>query len=362
MAIRAGSVVLPLHNPLRVAEEWSVVDNLSGGRVGISVASGWHANDFVLAPVSADERRAAFERRKQTMLDHVDTLRRLWRGEPSRGVNALGAEVELSIHPRPVQPELPLWLTAAGNPETFELAGSLGMGLLTHLLTQSRDELRAKIEVYRNAWRDAGHEGSGHVTLMVHTFVDRDPQHALEVVRGPFTAYLESSLGLLRPIASSMGVDLDADDFDPDTLRLVLEHAFTRFAETGALFGSADSCLEKVEDLKELGVDEIGCLIDFGCPVDAVLASFEELGNLMRWSNPQRFPEAAADRSVAAQLRRHGVETLQCTPSLARLLAAEPAGRAALGGLERLLLGGEAVPEDLVAQLSTAGVRDFFDV
>ncbi|MCB1054936.1 MAG: LLM class flavin-dependent oxidoreductase, partial [Acidobacteria bacterium] len=97
VAIRAGSVVLPLHNPLRVAEEWSVVDNLSGGRVGISVASGWHANDFVLAPVSADERRAAFERRKQTMLDHVDILRRLWRGEPSRGVNALGAEVELSI-------------------------------------------------------------------------------------------------------------------------------------------------------------------------------------------------------------------------------------------------------------------------
>src|SRR5207248_7111708 len=37
--IRAGSVVLPLHDPLRVAEEWAVVDNLSAGRVGLSFAT-----------------------------------------------------------------------------------------------------------------------------------------------------------------------------------------------------------------------------------------------------------------------------------------------------------------------------------
>src|SRR4029453_9228783 len=50
--IRAGSVVLPLHHPLRVAEEWAVVDNLSNGRVGLAFASGWHADDFVLRPES----------------------------------------------------------------------------------------------------------------------------------------------------------------------------------------------------------------------------------------------------------------------------------------------------------------------
>src|SRR6266571_1241758 len=48
--IRAGSVVLPLHHPARVAEAWSIVDNLSHGRVGISFASGWQPNDFVLMP------------------------------------------------------------------------------------------------------------------------------------------------------------------------------------------------------------------------------------------------------------------------------------------------------------------------
>src|SRR6266516_270427 len=45
--IRGGSVVLPLQNPIRVAEEWSVVDNLSKGRVAVSFASGWQINDFV---------------------------------------------------------------------------------------------------------------------------------------------------------------------------------------------------------------------------------------------------------------------------------------------------------------------------
>jgi len=51
IAIRAGSVVLPLHDPIRVAEEWSIVDNLSGGRVGMAIASGWHVDDFVFAPI-----------------------------------------------------------------------------------------------------------------------------------------------------------------------------------------------------------------------------------------------------------------------------------------------------------------------
>src|SRR5437868_15224370 len=68
--IRAGSVVLPLHNPVRVAEEWSVIDNISKGRVGISVASGWHTDDFVLMPDSYADR-------KEVMLRQIETVRKL---------------------------------------------------------------------------------------------------------------------------------------------------------------------------------------------------------------------------------------------------------------------------------------------
>ena len=68
--LRAGSVVLPLHHPMRVAEEWSMVDNLSHGRAALSIASGWHFNDFSLAPEN-------FEQRHQIMRDNITTLKKL---------------------------------------------------------------------------------------------------------------------------------------------------------------------------------------------------------------------------------------------------------------------------------------------
>src|SRR3954452_12515722 len=72
--IRAGSVVAPLHHPLRIAEEWSVVDNISGGRVGLSFGSGWHAVDFALRPEAHADRR-------RLLTESLETVRSLWRGE-----------------------------------------------------------------------------------------------------------------------------------------------------------------------------------------------------------------------------------------------------------------------------------------
>src|SRR5690606_7925842 len=96
ISIRAGSVVAPLHHPLRIAEEWSVVDNISKGRVGISYASGWQANDFVLSPQSYDNRH-------QLMYEQIETVRRLWKGEKVAFKNPKGKEVETGIYPKPVQ-------------------------------------------------------------------------------------------------------------------------------------------------------------------------------------------------------------------------------------------------------------------
>ena len=93
--IRAGSVVLPLHDPVRVAEEWAVIDNLSGGRVGISFATGWHANDFVLAPEHYTDR-------KKVMIEKIETVRQLWRGEAVALYGPRGSEVEVRIYPQPI--------------------------------------------------------------------------------------------------------------------------------------------------------------------------------------------------------------------------------------------------------------------
>ncbi|HEY2737391.1 MAG TPA: MupA/Atu3671 family FMN-dependent luciferase-like monooxygenase, partial [Thermoanaerobaculia bacterium] len=347
VGVRAGSVVLPLHDPLRVAEEWSVVDNISGGRAGLSVASGWHADDFVLAPESYAERH-------REMLDGIATLRRLWRGEAVRRRGGAGNEVEVRIQPRPVQPELPIWITAAGNPETFRLAAEQGTHLLTHLLGQSVEDLGEKIALYRKTWRAAGHPGAGTVTVMLHTFVGEDLETVRETVREPFTAYLRSSAGLIRNLARSLGQEGDLERLSAADMDALLGHAFDRYWQSNALLGTVGSCRRMVERLQAVGADELACLIDFGVGRDAALAALDPLDTL------RREVEAAAaamqtmqmDVSLPAQIAAHGVTHLQCTPSLAGLVAAEPEALAAVGRLRKLLVGGEALPAPLAGRLA----------
>jgi natural product biosynthesis luciferase-like monooxygenase protein/non-ribosomal peptide synthase protein (TIGR01720 family) len=345
--IRAGSVVLPLHQPIRVAEEWAVVDNLSNGRVGLSVASGWHADDFVLAPDNYAERKAV-------MMEAIATVRALWRGERVTARGGSGQDVAVTIFPPPVQRDLPIWLTAAGNPETFQLAGASGANLLTHLLGQNLTELASKIALYRQAWREHGHgPGGGHVTLMLHTFVGEDLEQVRETVRRPFREYLRSSLDLIGNLARSMGQDINAASFSEADMDALLEYAFERYFSTSSLMGTPETCLEMIARLKEIGVDEVGCLIDFGVAPDLALKSLELL-NVVRERSQQLVAPTAVALPLPDELTRHQVSHLQCTPSLARMLAQEPETLAALRSLRMLLLGGEALPPDLAAQLKAA--------
>jgi natural product biosynthesis luciferase-like monooxygenase protein len=350
--IRAGSVVLPLHNPIRVAEEWSLVDNLSHGRVGISFASGWHVNDFVLAP-------AAYDERKEIMFRGIEQVRALWRGETVRVPDGAGQLVEVSILPQPVQRELPVWVTAAGNPETFQSAGEIGANLLTHLLGQTLEELTGKIATYRAARR--AHDGSaGHVTLMLHTYVGEDADEVRATVREPMKGYLRSSLGLLRGLAQGLGPEWgDLENLGEPEMEVLLDHAFERYFDTAGLMGTPETCQRIVEHLREIGVDEVACLIDFGIETDRALAALERLDEVRQRVNAVAVapvpglpaPEPEDQGTLADRIRRHGVTHLQCTPSMAGMLAADADALDALGSLHTLLLGGEALPPALVDRL-----------
>ena len=354
--IRAGSVVLPLHSPIRVAEEWALVDNLSRGRVGISFASGWQPNDFVFKPEQYADR-------KNLMFRDIQTVQALWKGEAVSFRGGDGRDVAVRTLPRPVQPELPVWITAAGSPDTFRIAGEAGANLLTHLLGQTVEELGKKIAVYREAWRAAGHGPRvGKVTVMLHTFVGTDVDVVREIVRKPMCDYLRSSVDLIKsapatfptfaPPTRAMQECLDRGlqnmtEEDRDTL---LEFAFDRYFESSALFGSPDDCMRMVERVKAIDVDEIACLIDFGIDTDEVLSSLDLLNAVRERSNEH--VAAEPDYSVPALIRDHRVTHLQCTPSLGRMLMADDESARALGSLRKLLLGGEALPPALLTSLS----------
>lgn len=359
IALRAGSVVLPLHDPLRVAEDWSVIDQLSAGRVGLSFASGWHADDFAFMPQS-------YENRRELMLEHIETVLKLWRGESIARQNGLGQPISVSSLPRPIQKSPPMWIAAAGSIDTFKLAGRIGANILTNMLGQDIDDLRSKFAAYRESRAAHGHIGPGTVSVMLHTFVCEDTENAREQARAPFCNYLKSSFDLIKvapfmfPAFKKPSKDgaeapgLDTASFTDEDMAALLDHAFDRYFETAGLFGSPERALEMVERLKAIGVNEIACLVDFGIDADTVLKSLPYLDRLRRLANSIDISDDTAGFSIPEQIAARGVTHLQCTPSMARMIAGSAEGMAGISSLKRLLLGGEALPSELADALAPA--------
>ena len=318
--LMAGSVVAPLHHPIRIAEEWSIVDNLSGGRVGISFAAGWNPDDFAFFP----ERYA--ERHVRT-LETVATVRRLWRGEEIEVANGAGRPVRVRVLPTPLQKELPVWITAAGNPRTFEQAGEIGANILTHLLDQDLDRLAEKITRYRAARAAHGHDpAAGRVTVMVHTFLGTDLAVTRERVRGPFCAYLKASRGLLAGLAHSRGREVDVAQLSERDLDDLVSFLFERFYNTRALIGTPETCAPLVAKLHAAGVNEIASLLDFGQTVDEVLGGLPSLRALQQQC-ARDLPATAAPTAIReVETPADALYEIVWRP-LPPAVAAAPAGR-----------------------------------
>ncbi|MEP2718651.1 MupA/Atu3671 family FMN-dependent luciferase-like monooxygenase [Pseudophaeobacter sp.] len=359
LSVRAGSCVAPLHHPARVAEEWSVIDNLTNGRAGLGIAAGWQPDDFVLRPENTPPAN------KPAMYECIETLRRLWRGEEVEFPRKDGSMHSVITQPRPVSKELPVWVTTAGNPDTWREAGEIGANVLTHLLGQSIEEVGGKIRIYHDALRAAGHDPAEFkVTLMLHSYLAETREESRRIAREPMKDYLRSAAGLIkqyawafpafkRPKGVNNAFDMQLDALSAEELEAILEFAFERYFEDSGLFGTVDDALARTEELKRIGVDEIACLIDYGIAPDVVLEGLKPLAEVLKRANtPQEL--AADDFSLSAQMMRHGVSHMQCTPSMARMLVQDDEARMVMGRLKHLLVGGEALPGDLVGALHEA--------
>jgi len=304
--IRAGSVVAPLHHPVRVAEEWAMVDQLSNGRVGIAFASGWHAHDFIFAP-------EAFSDRKKLTRTCVETVRRLWQGEAVRLEGGQNEQVDVRLHPRPVQTELPTWMAALGSPETFKIAGQLGCGVLTNLIVQSPDDLARNIALYRTALADAGHDTSKeHVVVLLHTYLGEDEEQAKSLATEPLKRYLRSSIDLASKTKRSAASFRPGESLSSDDEDYLLEQATQRYLEHHSLIGSEVSCQRLIDKLRSVGVDEIACFVDFGLPAQLVSDSLEKLAGLL--SRPSSVaPTRVANLPVQRQMLQASL--LEETPS-----------------------------------------------
>jgi natural product biosynthesis luciferase-like monooxygenase protein len=357
--VRAGSCVAPLHHPARIAEEWAVIDNLTNGRVGLAIASGWQPDDFVLRPENTPPQN------KPAMYEAIDQLRALWQGDAVEFPTKDGTPFAVVTQPRPVSKTLPIWVTTAGNPQTWKEAGEIGANVLTHLLGQSVDEVADKIKIYHEALRGAGHDPADFkVTLMLHTYLADTREEAEKVAREPMKDYLRSAAGLIKqyawafpafkkPEGATTPFDVDLGGLSDDELDAILEFAFLRYFNDSGMFGTVAEGIARTEELKRIGVDEVACLIDYGIATDKVMAGLTPLAQVLAGAN-QSAEIAKDDFSLAAQIVRHDVSHLQCTPSMAQMLVTNEDACATLTKLQHVMVGGEALPGSLVNALERA--------
>jgi natural product biosynthesis luciferase-like monooxygenase protein len=269
---RTAGVSLPLHHPAEVVEWWAMNDVLSQGRVDLGFGSGWAREDFVLSPENYDDRR-------RICTENISVVQRLWRGETVAFPGPGGAEVPIRVYPRPVQPELNVWLLVTQSDEGFAHAGEQGYNVFTMLYGNNFDVMRGKIALYRDARRAAGLDPEGGtVTLMLHTLLLEDRARVRDVVEVPFKGYIKSSLEahLKAAIDQKGGTALD----DGEKAK-VLDYAYERYFRTSAIFGTVEDGKQIVDEAIGAGVDEIACLVDFGADYGVVKESLAHLGALI---------------------------------------------------------------------------------
>jgi len=115
--------VLPLHHPIRVAEQWATLDLLSGGRVDFAAGRGYDRREYVPFHVSFEDNQSIFD-------EGLELVRALWAAEDRMTFKGKHFSFEdVRITPKPVQRPIPTYVASFSKP-SIELAARLGCGLV----------------------------------------------------------------------------------------------------------------------------------------------------------------------------------------------------------------------------------------
>jgi alkanesulfonate monooxygenase SsuD/methylene tetrahydromethanopterin reductase-like flavin-dependent oxidoreductase (luciferase family) len=166
--------VLPLHHPIRVAEQWASLDVLSGGRVDFAAGRGYDRREYEPFAVSFDENQAIFD-------EGMAIVRRLWDADgPISHRGKYYAFDDVQITPKPVQRPMPAYIGSFSKP-SIELAARLGCGLIVAPFAAaiSYGGLRQVAELYRETCAKAGTKpGRLMCSYFTHFADDAAAEHA----------------------------------------------------------------------------------------------------------------------------------------------------------------------------------------
>ena len=221
--IRLAALVLPLHDPVRAAEQLAVLDVLSGGRLEVVAAAGYVPSEFAMFGVPMDKRGARLER-------YVEVMRRLWRGER---FDYEGRPVCLGL--KPLQEHGPPVILAGGSPISAKRAARIGDGYMP---------VFARLwKTYAEECARLGKEPGGPPVSNAPSFLhlSDDPDRSWQAI-GPHALHDMNAYGAWAEEAGLPGLYRHTDSVDDvrgtGMYQVITPEACTKMVRTGRVRGS----------------------------------------------------------------------------------------------------------------------------
>jgi alkanesulfonate monooxygenase SsuD/methylene tetrahydromethanopterin reductase-like flavin-dependent oxidoreductase (luciferase family) len=243
--LRVGTAVqvLPLNNPLRIAEEAATTDHIAGGRFDFGIGRSGFPRVYDTYGIPYAESQGRFHEALEIILE-------AWKGEPFSYHGEFYHFDNVSVSPRPYQLPHPPLRMAATTEETFPRVGEMGLPIFVGLRGMDVTDLATHLRAYRQAWREAGHPGDGDVCLRIPVYAGPTEQAALEEPRESITFYFGRQADLTKAGVGREGAG-PADRLQARVDRLATL-SYDQILRERVAFGTAAGLVDRLTELREM--------------------------------------------------------------------------------------------------------------
>ena len=173
--LTSAVTVLSSDDPVRVFQQFSTLDLLSGGRAEIMAGRGSFIESFPLFGYDLNDYDELFAEKLELLLKLRDSAHVTWSGAHRAAINDRG------VYPRPIQTPLPVWIAVGGTPRSALRAGMLGLPMAVAIIGGSTPQFAPIVNYYRSAAEQSGHDlATMPVSINSHGFVAETSQEAFE--------------------------------------------------------------------------------------------------------------------------------------------------------------------------------------
>ncbi len=240
--------VLPLHHPIRVAEQWATLDLLSGGRVDFAAGRGYDRREYLPFRASFDDNQEIFE-------EGLELVRRLWAADGRISHHGKYYSFDdVRITPKPIQRPVPTYVASFSKP-SIELAARLGCGLIVapFAAAMSYGGLKQVADLYRETCARQGNKPGRLICSYFTHLADNKPQEDAQRAR-QIRYYKECVIPALPGDANSAPPSYRYFIDMVERLRKVKPEDLT---ESSVLLGSPASIIETLKKVEAVGFSEV---------------------------------------------------------------------------------------------------------